>query len=52
LAFTEWGEMREARPILFTIQRGEFPGGVCPGCGWVQKFEFRVPRLEPYVPEE
>lgn len=52
LSFTEWGEMREARPILFTLQRGEFPGGVCPGCGWVQKFEFRVPRLEPYVPEE
>jgi len=52
LSFTEWGEMKEARPILFTLQRGEFPGGVCPGCGWVQKFEFRVPRLEPYVPEE
>jgi len=52
LSFTEWGEMKEARPILFTLHRGEFPGGVCPGCGWVQKFEFRVPRLEPYVPEE
>lgn len=52
LSFTDWGEMKEARPILFTLHRGEFPGGVCPGCGWVQKFEFRVPRLEPYVPEE
>ncbi len=43
--------MREARPILFTLQPGN-PGGACPGCGWVQKLEFRVPRLEPYVPEE
>ncbi len=51
LSFTEWGEMREARPILFTLQPGN-PGGACPGCGWVQKLEFRVPRLEPYVPEE
>jgi len=52
LSFTEWGEMREARPIMFTIQRGDPPGGICPGCGWKQKYEFRVPRLEPYVPEE
>ncbi len=52
LSFTEWGEMREARPILFSIQRGDPPGGICPGCGWKQKFEFRVQRLEPYVPEE
>jgi hypothetical protein len=37
---------------MFTIQRGDPPGGICPGCGWKQKYEFRVPRLEPYVPEE
>ena len=51
LSFTEWGEMREARPVLFTLQSGN-PGSTCPGCGWVQRLEFRVPRLEPYVPEE
>ncbi len=52
LFFTEWGEMREARPILFSIQQGDQLGGICPGSGWKQKFEFRVQRLEPYVPEE
>ncbi|MDR7523360.1 MAG: ABC transporter substrate-binding protein [Armatimonadota bacterium] len=52
LSYTEWGEMREARPFLFSLQRGEAPGGICPGCGWVQKVEFRTPPLEPYVPEQ
>lgn len=52
LSYTEWGEMREARPILFSLQRGEAPGGICPGCGWVQRVEFRTPRLEPYAPEQ
>jgi branched-chain amino acid transport system substrate-binding protein len=52
LSYTEWGEMREARPFLFSLQRGEAPGGICPGCGWVQRLELRTPRLEPYAPEQ
>jgi branched-chain amino acid transport system substrate-binding protein len=52
LSYTEWGEMKEARPFLFSLQRGEAPGGICPGCGWVQKLELRTPRLEPYTPDQ
>lgn len=50
LAYTEWGELREARPVFFTIERGEPSGEVCPGCGWAQRYAFRSPRLQPYVP--
>lgn len=52
LSYTEWGEMREARPIFFTIEPGESAGGVCPGCGWVQKYQFRSTALQAYVPRE
>ncbi|MDR7434084.1 MAG: ABC transporter substrate-binding protein [Armatimonadota bacterium] len=52
LSFTEWGEMKEARIIFFTIERGEAPAGICPGCGWFQKYQFRSTPVEPYVPPE
>lgn len=52
LSYTEWGEMKEARIIFFTIERGEAPGGICPGCGWFQKYQFRSTPVEPYVPAE
>lgn len=52
LAYTEWGEMREARPIMFTYERGEAPGGINPGAGWRQKAMFRSPTVQPYVPAE
>ncbi len=52
LSYTEWGEMREARPIIFVIERGEAPGGANPGAGWFQKWLFRPPAVEPYVPSQ
>jgi len=52
LSYTEWGEPKEVRMIFYSIQRGEAPGGVCPGCGWLQRYEFRSGRVEPYVPAE
>ncbi|MDQ7848910.1 MAG: ABC transporter substrate-binding protein [Armatimonadota bacterium] len=52
LSYTEWGEMKEARPIIFVIERGEAPGGANPGAGWFQKWLFRPPAVEPYVPAE
>ncbi len=51
LSYTEWGEMKEARPIMFTIERAG-PGGAYPGAGWVQRYLFRSEPLEPYVPAE
>ncbi|MDR7482559.1 MAG: ABC transporter substrate-binding protein [Armatimonadota bacterium] len=51
LSYTEWGEMKEARPIIFAIETGESPGGVNPGAGWYQKWLFRS-TVEVYVPPE
>ncbi len=52
LSYTEWGEMKEARIVFFTIERGEPAGGICPGCGWAQKYQFRSTLVQPYVPAE
>ena len=52
LSYTEWGEMKEVRIVFFTIERGEPAGGVCPGCGWAQKYQFRSGLVQPYVPTE
>lgn len=52
LAYTEWGEPREVRMIFYSIQRGEAPSGVCPGCGWFQKYEFRSSLIKPYTPSD
>lgn len=52
LSYTEWGEMKEARIIFFSIERGESPGGIHPGSGWYQKWLFRSPPVQPYVPTE
>ncbi|MER3558058.1 MAG: hypothetical protein C4336_00235 [Armatimonadota bacterium] len=52
LSYTEWGEMKNVRIVFFTIERGEPAGGVCPGCGWAQKYQFRSTPVEPYVPSE
>ncbi len=51
LSYTEWGEMKEARPIMFTIERTG-SGGAYPGAGWVQRYLFRSEPLEAYVPAE
>lgn len=52
LAYTEWGEMTEARPIMFTYEQAEPPAGVNPGAGWRQKMMFRSPAVQPHVPAE
>lgn len=52
LSYTEWGEMKEGRIIFFAIERGEAPGGINPGAGWYQKWLFRSPPVQPYVPSE
>jgi ABC-type branched-subunit amino acid transport system substrate-binding protein len=47
LSYTEWGEMKEARPIIFVIERGQ-----AGGANWAQKWLFRPAAVEPYVPSE
>ena len=52
LSFTEWGEMKEAAPILYTYEKGSPPGKVNPGATWRPKVLFRAPVAQPYVPAE
>ncbi|GIX46130.1 MAG: ABC transporter substrate-binding protein [Candidatus Tectimicrobiota bacterium] len=51
LSYTEWGELKEATPILYTFEAGD-PGAINPGADWRPRVLFRSPPLAPYVPEE
>lgn len=51
LAYTEWGEMKGAKPILYTYEKGD-PGKANVGAAWRQKVVFRTPAVEPYVPKD
>lgn len=51
LSFTEWGELKQATPILYTFEQGD-PGQINPGANWRPKVLFRSPVLPPYVPQE
>ncbi len=52
LSFTEWGEMKEAAPILYTYEKGTPPGKINPGANWRPKVLFRSKIVPPYVPAE
>ena len=51
LAYTEWGEMAAAKPILYTYEKGD-PGAINAGATWRTKVLFRSPALQPYVPKD
>ena len=51
LSYTEWGEMKEAAPILYTYEKGT-PGKMNPGASWRPKVVFRSKTAKPYVPGE
>jgi len=51
LSYTEWGEMKEAAPILYTYEKGA-PGKMNPGATWHPKVVFRSATAQPYVPGE
>ena len=51
LAYTEWGEMKGAKPILYTYEKGD-PGKANAGAAWRPKVIFRTPAVEPYVPKD
>lgn len=52
VSYTEWGEMKEATPIIFIYEKGSPPGNINPGATWRPKVIFRSPPLKPYVPAE
>lgn len=51
LSYTEWGEMKEAKPLLYTYEKGD-PGSVNVGATWQTKIIYRSPPVQPYVPKE
>lgn len=52
LSYTEWGEMKEAAPILYTYEKGSPPGATNPGATWRPKVVFRSKPTSPHVPAE
>lgn len=52
LSYTEWGEMKEFAPIIYTFKPGDPPGRILPGSGWHREIVFRSPPVKPYVPEK
>jgi len=51
LSYTEWGEMKAAKPMLYTYEKGD-PGSTNAGANWVPKVIFRSPPLHPYEPKD
>jgi len=51
LSYTEWGEMKAAKPLLYTYEKGD-PGAVNAGANWRPKVIFRSPPVQPYVPKD
>ncbi|MCS7094460.1 MAG: ABC transporter substrate-binding protein [Thaumarchaeota archaeon] len=51
LSYTEWGEFKEARIILYKFERGD-PGSINPGAKWVPRVVFRSSPVEPYRPAQ
>jgi branched-chain amino acid transport system substrate-binding protein len=49
LSYTEWGEMKEAAPILYTYEKGS-AGKANPTASWRPKVVFRSKTTQPYVP--
>lgn len=51
LSYTEWGEMKEAAPLLYTYEKGA-AGKMNPTATWRPKVVFRSKTTQPYVPGE
>ncbi len=51
LSYTEWGELKQATPIVYTIEQGD-PGPINPGATWRPKVVSKSPVLTPYVPAD
>jgi branched-chain amino acid transport system substrate-binding protein len=51
LSYTEWGEMKESAPILYTYEKAA-AGKMNPTANWRPKVVFRSQTTQPYVPGE
>lgn len=51
LSYTEWGEMKEAAPLLYTYEKGS-AGKINPTATWRPKVIYRSKTTQPYVPGE
>ncbi len=51
LSYTEWGELKEATPVLYTFADGDPPGGTNPGAGWRPEVLHRSPAIKPFEPQ-
>jgi len=51
LSYTEWGEMKAAKPLLYTYEKGD-AGPINAGATWRPKVIFRSPPVQPYVPKD
>lgn len=49
IAYTEWGEIRTATPLLYTFARGS-AGEINPAANWHPEVIFRSKQIKPYVP--
>jgi len=52
MAWTPWGELARAQPILSIAEHGAAPEGVTAGLDWYPTPLFQSQPLEPYVPDE
>ncbi len=50
LGWTEWGELRDAQPLLTILRRQQPPDGVHPDATWYPEVLLRSDPLEPFVP--
>ena len=50
LAWTEWGELAQANPVLTVLREMEPPEGVNPGADWYLEVLFRPEPLTPFEP--
>lgn len=51
MAWTEWGELAQAQPVISIIRGQEPPEGVNPGADWYPETLIVSDPLEPHVPE-
>ncbi|MBU6424505.1 MAG: ABC transporter substrate-binding protein, partial [Chloroflexi bacterium] len=52
LSYTEYGELKEATPVIYTFAKGDPAGGIDPGAGWHTEVLLHSPVIPPDVPAQ
>lgn len=52
LSYTEYGELKQATPVIYTFAAGDPPGGTNPGSGWHPEVLLHSPVVPPDVPAQ